>query len=226
VNVMREPTVASVMTSPVITVRPELPYQDLVRLLTEQRISAVPVVDGGGRPLGVVSEADVLAKQEFRGGSVAPPWWAGRRRRSRWHKATGMVAADLMTTPVVTIEPDEPVTAAARRLAEKHLRRLFVVGEDGAVVGVASRQDVLGVFLREDSAIKADVEEQVLRKGMWVIPGQVTVEVAGGVVTMDGALEHRSAVDVAELLTRSVTGVVGVRNKLRYMVDDTVSAGL
>jgi CBS-domain-containing membrane protein len=223
---MREPTVSSVMTSPVITARSNLPYKELVTLLSEKRISAVPVVDGDGRPLGVVSEADVLAKQEFHGGADALPWWSGRQRRARWHKATGTVAADLMTRPVVTIGADEPVAAAARTLAEKRLRRLFVIGADGTVVGVVSRHDVLTTFLRTDSDIRVDVEEQVLHKGMWMVPGQVTVAVSAGVVTLDGALEHRSAVNVAELLTQSVTGVVGVHNNLRYVVDDTVSTGL
>lgn len=222
---MREPTVASVMTRPVITASPDLSFKDLVILLTGKGISAVPVVDVHGRPLGVVSEADALAKQEFHGGADPLSWLAGPRKRARRRKAAGVTAADLMTTPVVTIGVDEPVAAAARRLAEKRLRRLFVVDAGGRLVGVVSRHDILGTFLRADNEIRTDIEERVLRHGMWVIPGTVDVQVTNGVATLDGTLEHRSAVDVAAQLTQAVTGVVGVHNNLRYVVDDTVVAG-
>lgn len=223
---MREPTVAAVMTTPVVTAGPEMLFKDLVTLLAENRISAVPVVDSAGHPVGVVSEADVLSKQEFHGGTDVLPWWAGRRRKARWHKATGFSAAEVMTTPVITIGVDEPVAAAARRLADKRVRRLFVVDADGVLTGVVSRHDVLGMFLRSDNEIRADIEELVLRKGMWFIPGEVAVGVSDGVATLDGAVEHRSTVAIAEKLTNAVPGVVGVHNNLRYVVDDTVTTGM
>lgn len=223
---MREPKVASVMTQPVITTSPDALYKDVVTLLTASGISAVPVVDETGHPLGVVSEADVLAKQEFHGGTDPLSWLAGRRRRTRRRKAAGVTAADLMTSPVVTIGADEPLTVAARRLAEKRVRRLFVIDDDGVAIGVVSRHDILGTFLRPDAAIQHDVEEHVLRHGMWVIPGTVEVSVTNGVVTLDGTLEHHSAVEVAGLLTQAITGVVGVRNRLHYIIDDTATAGI
>lgn len=223
---MREPRVASVMTRPVITTSPDTPYKDVVTLLTTNGISAVPVVDEANRPLGVVSEADALAKQEFHGGADPLSWLAGRRTRARRRKASGHTAADLMTSPAVTITADEPLAVAARRLAEKRVRRLFVIDDDGAVIGAVSRHDVLGTYLRSDAAIRADVEEHVLRHGMWVIPGTVDVSVRNGVVTLEGTLEHHSAVDVATLLTKAVPGVVGVRNKLHFIIDDTATAGI
>jgi len=223
---MREPTVASVMTSPAITVGPDTAFKDVVTLLADKKISAVPVVDETGHPLGVVSEADVMAKQEFHGGNDTTPWWSGPRRRARRRKAVGVTAAELMTAPAITISAEEPVTRAARQLAEKRVRRLFVVDPDGVVIGVVSRHDVLAMFLREDTAIQDDIEELVLRKGMWVIPGTVTVQVADGVATLDGKLEHRTAVQIAEHLTSAVVGVVGVHNNLTYVVDDTTGAGL
>lgn len=223
---MREPKVVSVMARPVITTSPDTPYKDVVTLLAANAISAVPVVDETGHPLGVVSEADALAKQEFHGGADALSWLASRRRRARRRKASGVTAADLMTTPVVTIGADEPLAAAARRLAEKRVRRLFVIDADGRLIGVVSRHDILGTFLRSDTQIRRDVEEHVLRHGMWVIPGTVEVAVVNGVVSLDGTLEHRSAVEVAGLLTQAVTGVVGVRNRLHFIIDDTATAGI
>jgi CBS domain-containing protein len=224
---MREPTVATVMTRPVITVRPDMPFKEVVATLEDKRISAVAVVDERDHPLGVVSEADALAKQEFRGGNEpAPSLLASRERKARWHKASGCTAANLMTSPAITIGADEPVTAAARRLAEKRVRRLFVVDPGGALVGVVSRRDVLGMFLRDDAEIQAEIEQQVLAEGKWLVPGIVTVRVQAGVATLDGTLEHRSATEIACRLVQAVTGVVGVRSNLGYEFDDTVSIGL
>lgn len=222
--VMREPTVASVMTTAVITVAPETPFKDVVATLSGNGISAVPVVGPQDTVIGVVSEADVLPKQEFHGGADPMPHGVPRRR-TRWFRSLGLCAAELMTTPALTIGPDESVTLAARRLAENRVRRLFVVDADNRLVGVVSRHDILGTFLRADNEIRTDIEEHVLRHGMWVIPGTVNVQVTNGVATLDGTLEHRSAVDVAAQLTQAVTGVVGVHNNLRYVVDDTVVAG-
>ncbi|HEU5470979.1 MAG TPA: CBS domain-containing protein [Actinophytocola sp.] len=223
---MEDPKVSSMMTTNVITVRPETSFKDVVALLAGKKISAVPVVDETGHPLGVVSEADAMAKQEFHGGNDGAAWWSRPRRRARSRKALGTTAAEVMTSPVITIGAEEPVTRAARQLADKRVRRLFVVDPDGVVIGVVARHDVLATFLREDAAIQDDIEELVLRKGMWVVPGTVTVQVSDGVATLEGKLEHRTAVQVAERLTGAVVGVVAVHNNLSYVVDDTTGAGL
>lgn len=209
---MREPTVASVMTSPVITVGAETSFKDVVATLSGNGISAVPVVGPHGTLVGVVSEADVLPKQEFHGGLDPVP--RGVPRRMRWYRSLGLCAAELMTTPVITIEPGAPVTLAARRMAEKQVRRLFVVDDD-ELVGVVSRRDVLGMFLRPDSEIRADIIEQVLHR-----EPAVRVEVRDGVAAVDGELRRRSQVEVLCRLIRTVPGVVSVRNRLRHRVDD------
>src|SRR4051794_16067543 len=101
---MLEPKVSSVMTATVITVAPETPFKDVVAVLSGSAsgsgIGAVPVVGPGGGLLGVVSEADVLAKQEFHGGADPVPHGAPRRR-VRWYRAQGMCAAEVMTSPVI-----------------------------------------------------------------------------------------------------------------------------
>ncbi|MFI7680097.1 CBS domain-containing protein [Actinophytocola sp. NPDC049390] len=222
---MREPTVDAVMTKDVVTARPETTFKELVTLMNEHRVSGLPVVDTKGRPLGVVSEADTLVKQEQHGGAPTRPW-LGRRRRTRWQKATGRVAGDLMTTPPVTIGADATVTAAARTMAHKNIRRLCVVDGDGKLVGVVSRRDVIGTFLRDDDAIRADIEEHVFTKGMWLFPGTMTVEVADGVATVDGSVEHRTTALVAGQLIQAVPGVVAVENNVRYELDDTVTSPL
>lgn len=108
---MGEPTVESVMTKEVVTARADTPFKELVALMSEHRVSGLPVVDAAGKPAGVVSEADTLAKQEYQGGTSPRPLFAGRKRRARWHKAAGLTAAELMTVPAVVIRETETVSA-------------------------------------------------------------------------------------------------------------------
>lgn len=222
---MWEPTVESVMTRQAVTARPTTTFKDLVALMSEHKVSGLPIVDIDGTPIGVVSEADTLVKQEHRGGTETRPWF-GRSRRARWRKATGRTARDLMTTPAVTIAADATVTAAARLLAAKNIRRLCVVDADGVLVGVVSRRDVIGTFLRPDDEIRADIEERVFRKGMWLFPGSLTVTVADGVATLDGSVERRTTAQIAGQLTHAVPGVIAVHNSVRYELDDTVTSPL
>jgi hypothetical protein len=150
----------------------------------------------------------------------------GRKRRARWRKATGSTAGDLMTAPAVTVGTDVTITAAARLLAEKNIRRLCVVDADGVLAGVVSRRDVIGTFLRDDVEIKVDIEDWVFKKGMWLFPGSLTVAVDKGVATLSGSVERRTTAQVAAQLTQSIPGVVAVRNNLHYELDDTVTSPL
>jgi CBS domain-containing protein len=223
---MWEPTVGSVMTKQVVTVRPDTPFKELVALMSQHCVSGLPVVDAAGKPAGVVSEADTLAKQEYQGGAAPRPLFAGRKRRAQWHKAAGLTAAELMTAPAVVIRENETASAAARLLAKKNVRRLCVVDDAGTLIGIVSRHDVIGTFLRDDDAIRTDVEEHVFKRGMWLFPETLTAEVTGGVVTLDGTVERRTTAQIAGQLTRGVPGVVGVHNKVLYELDDTVSTAL
>jgi CBS domain-containing protein len=222
---MWEPTVGSVMTKKTVTARPDTPFKELVALMGEHGVSGLPVVDKG-KPVGVVTEADTLAKQEYRGGTVPRPWFARRARRARWQKSAGLTAADLMTTPAVTIADSAAVSAAARLLAEKRIRRLCVVDEAGELAGVVSRRDVIGTFLRPDDDIREDIVEHVFKHGMWLFPGTLEVTVKEGVATLTGEVERRTTAQVAGQLTQSVSGVIGVKNKVTYELDDTVSTAL
>jgi len=223
---MWEPTVEAVMTKDVVTAHESTRFKDLVTLMTEHNVSGLPIVDQDGRPVGVVSETDTLAKQEFEGGNTRMPLVFNRERRSHWHKAAGLNALELMSKPAITIDERASVTAAARLLAEKKVRRLCVVNLRGALVGVISRHDIIGTYLREDAQILADIEEHVFRQGMWLFPGTLTAEVEKGVVTLEGTVERRTTAQIAAQLTQKVPGVVGVHNKIFFEIDDNVSTGL
>ena len=221
---MREPTVAELMTRQVISAVPHTPFKELVGCILAHDISALPVIDTTGRPIGVVAEADLLAKLEFHGGADQAPLLASSRCRARWRKASALIAADLMTTPALTIPPDTPVSTAAHLLADHQLRQLCIVDSAGFLIGVLTRRDPLRLFLRGDRAIHADVEHALAHATR--TSRRIAVCVVDGTVTLSGALPLRSTVERAGALAQQVLGVIAVDNKLHYELDDLMFTGL
>ncbi|WP_084959951.1 CBS domain-containing protein [Thermoactinospora rubra] len=217
-------TVKDIMTTGVVSVTPRTPFKDVAETLIAHAVSAVPVLDGDGRVIGVVSEADLLRKEEFREQyyreGYKPPLKVRLRHRDARDKAAGDTAADLMTAPAVTIPRDATVTQAVRIMDERDVKRLVVVDGDGCLAGIVSRRDVLKVFTRDDADIAREIREQVLERGLWVNTGRVRVDVAHGVVTLSGRMNRRSEADIAVRLTRRVNGVVDVVDELTWAEDD------
>jgi CBS domain-containing protein len=206
---MSYPTVRAVMTTPVIAVTADAPFKEIARTLAEHRISAVPVVDAAGRVTGVVSEADLLHKEEMRGG-LDQVLSTGYQLRSR--KAHAGTAERLMSSPVITIGPDATVEDAASKLGRASVRRLFVVSGDGRLIGVLSRADVLRLFLVPDDVIR----DRVLR----ALPAGVTATVDEGVVNLGGCVPRRSQAIAAIRIAWALPGVVGVTGAIQHEVDD------
>ena len=211
-------TVGDVMTSPVITVPPQAHYKEVVRLMAEHAVSALPVVDDTGSLLGVVSEADLLLKREWRHARHMP-WLQGRGRRLARTKASAMTAGDLMSSPAITVDATVPLSVAARLLRERAIKRLPVM-DGGRLVGIVSRGDILKTYLRDDQEIRRDVIEGVMRGIMWMDPASVEVEVQDGVVSLRGVVELSSEAEILVNLVRGLDGVVGVKSSLTYRVDD------
>ncbi|WIY00409.1 CBS domain-containing protein [Amycolatopsis mongoliensis] len=216
---MRGPLVSDLMSRPVVSAGPGTSFKELAALLAEHAIAAIPVVDEHRRPIGVVDEADLLARH-----SRDARRERGLRRLVVWTKAQGLTARELMTRRVPTVAKDEPVSGAARRLVEANLRCLYVVNGAGHLVGVLARRDVLRAFLRPDEEIKETVEREVLQRSIWADLSAVDVRVDDGVVTLSGVIDRRSEVERAEWLTETVPGVVAVRNRLKYTQDDGAAA--
>jgi len=146
-------TVKDVMTTEVVAVRRETTFKEMAAVLRRYRVSALPVVDDAGRVLGVVSEADLLAKEAL----SDPGPVAELVHRKDLRKAEGLTAGDLMTSPPVTAAPDDPVEQAARMMHFMRVKRLPVVNSGGQLVGIISRADVLAVFDRSDEEVHKDV---------------------------------------------------------------------
>ncbi|MBT2382976.1 CBS domain-containing protein [Streptomyces sp. ISL-11] len=204
---MQHLAVKDVMTSEVVRVVPETGFREIVNLLTEFDITAVPVVDAEDRPAGVVSEADLIhtqaAQADQRGPSPAPPPSG----------PPAVTAGQLMTSPAVCITPDESVVAAARLMATRHVKRLPVVDADGRLIGMVSRGDLLRVFLRDDRSIRNEIVEEVLVDVRGVSPAAVGVEVEQGQVVLSGTIEPPELVPLVLRLCRSVDGVVSVTDR-------------
>ncbi|MFB9236934.1 CBS domain-containing protein [Plantactinospora siamensis] len=223
---MRRWRVQDVMSGDVATVRADTPYRRIVDLLASRHVSAAPVVDDERRVLGVVSEADLLHKVELIGEPHEWRVFEGNRRRTARVKADGLVAADLMTAPAVTVLARASVVAAARRMSGERVKRLPVVDDVGRLVGIVSRGDLLRVHLRPDADIRHEVVDEVLRRVLAVEDGMVEVTVNDGVVRLVGRLDRATSVEIAGRLAAQVSGVVEVRNELDYAFDDTPGAAL
>jgi CBS-domain-containing membrane protein len=215
-------TVQDVMTRDVVTVRFGTSYHDTVSAMATHGVSAVPVVDDSARVLGVVSEADLLRKIEF-GSDDSPPrffaWGTHKKERVKAHAGT---AAELMSSPAVTVQPGASLAAAARLLDSEHVKRLPVVNDLGRLVGIVARSDLLSVYLRPDHAIRDDIAEGELRRVLQLDPTEVQVEVAEGIVTLTGKVDRKSTAQIAVHLTRAVPGVIDVVDRLSFSYDDTV----
>ena len=198
--------VRDVMRTDPVTVDRGTPAREIARRMSEHRVSAVPVIASAGRLLGVVSEADLLGSRDEH--HPARSWRPGSAP-----KRGGDTAAELMTTPAITIHPDAPLAAAARRMTEHRVRLLPVVTPEGDLLGVLSRRNLLGIFLRPDEDI-ADEVRTVLRDLLLTGEGQVTVSAQDGTVTLDGQVADAHNRQAAIRVASEVDGVADVIDKL------------
>jgi CBS domain-containing protein len=204
--------VSDVMTQTVVAVGRDAPFKEIVRTMEQWRVSAMPVLEGEGRVIGVVSEADLLPKEEFRDSDPGPV--EDRRRLSDVAKAGAVTAGELMSTPAITVHPDATLAQAARIMAVRHVKRLPVVDAVGMLQGVVSRADLLKVFLRPDEDIEEEVRRTVVSYLFPAFSHAIHVEVHEGIVTLRGHISDTSLVAVAVRLVRAVEGVVDVRPRL------------
>jgi CBS domain-containing protein len=217
---MRSSLVRDVMTTKVVAVEPSTPFKQIVARLARHRISAVPVLDADRRVLGVVTEADLLLKQEHPGPEAnVPPVWSKRRRRER-EKAAATVAGNLMTAPAITVPPTATVAEAARRLHAAGVKRLPVVDETGRLVGIVSRADLLTVFIRPDQAIRSEIMDKVIVADFAMAPSRFFIHVDDGVVVLQGRAERRNLIPFLVRAVHGVEGVVRVEDRLTFDLDD------
>jgi CBS domain-containing protein len=209
------------MTSPAETVSPTTSFKEVAARLRERAISAVPVIDAKGTVVGIVSEADLLLKEERVSLEAGHHVLERRRKRTARAKAAGSSAGEVMTSPVITVGPDAPVAEAARVMHRHAVKRLVVVDDAKRAIGIVSRGDLLKVYARTDEEIRREIVDEVIAQTLMLDPGPIGVTVEAGVVRLNGAADRRSDARLIERIAGQVDGVVDVRSQLVYRVDDT-----
>ncbi|MFD5411992.1 CBS domain-containing protein [Streptomyces nojiriensis] len=204
-------TVSDVMSHTAVAIGREASYKEIVEVMHQWKVSALPVLEGEGRVVGVVSEADLLPKEEFRRDDPRLP-----EQLDEASKAGAVLAEELMSSPAVTVHPDATLAEAARIMARKAVKRLPVVNDVGMLEGVVSRSDLLKVFLRPDEEIAEEIRQLVL--GELPLPAHVDFSVLEGVVTLHGPVRDRALVPLLARAIRAVEGVVDVRMALEGAV--------
>jgi CBS domain-containing protein len=212
--------VKDLMTSPVLTVGLDTPLKEVAELLSDRRISGLPVVNESGRVVGVISEGDILYKErgvarERRGllgllleGSAVE---AQEKLRAR-------TAGEAMTAPAVTVRPSLSVAEAAALMLDEHVKRLPVVDEHDSLVGIVTRADLVRAFVRSDAEIAQEIREDVVLRSLWIAPERVTVTVEDGEVTLLGQVETQAEAELLPQFAQRVPGVVSVLSRLTWEV--------
>ena len=207
----------SVMTEDVVSVLPDTRFKECVDMIRVHRVGALPVIDAAGRLLGILTESDLLRKEE---GPVG-------RDQSR---AAARTAAEAMTRALTTSNPDATVAEAARLMHAASVRHLPIIDAEGRLIGIVSRADLLKVFLRSDESLRREIDEVLLQQTLGIPRGALAVEVRDGVVHIRGEVESPSQARLILALIGNVEGVVGVDGELEHRSEDarsndTVTAG-
>lgn len=206
--------VKDVMGRVAIAVREDARFADIVAVMKRYAVSAVAVIDVDRRPIGVVSQDDLLLRETdpVRHTSTI---FETSRQRAEHAKATGRTAAELMTSPAITVTPDTPAREAARLMHENHIRQLPVVHPvTGRIVGTLHQSDLLRIFERPEHALREEIA--VIIDEIAGPSVSLTVEIDGGVVRLSGRVERESqAIQLVEAIRR-VEGVIDVESLLTF----------
>jgi CBS domain-containing protein len=211
--------VRDLMTTDPLTVSPDTLLKEAARTMVRNKVSGLPVVTDG-EVIGIVTEGDFLRQEANRD----QPYRFSLLDALFGEGPSGAPAAEtvseVMTDHVITIGPEASIGDAARVMATKNVKRLPVVDDEGSLIGVISRADVVNAFTKPDEIIEDEVREDIIRRLLFLDPDEVGVSVDDGVVTLDGEMENRTEAHLLEELTRRVEGVVRVDSKLTFEVDD------
>jgi CBS domain-containing protein len=216
-------SVRDVMTRSVVSVRRSTPLKEVAQALIDNGISGVPVVDEDGAVLGLVSEADLLIKEQGADAIHHRPLarFLGESKESRAQlvKLGAITAAEAMTAPAITITSGRSIHEAAAIMTARHVNRLPVVDE-GRLVGIVSRADLVRAYVRSDDELAATIRQDVILRILWLDPALFTVVVKDGVASISGRVERRSTAEMIEHSVRMVPGVVDVYASVPWSIDD------
>lgn len=208
------------MSTDVITIGPDAPLKEAARRMIEAGVSGLPVTDAKGRPIGIITEADFVAGE------------AGRRPRKRAGllrfvvkdeelPSRQQVVSDAMTKDVKVLGPDVDHAEAARLMQKAGIKRVPIVDDEGRLIGLVSRADMLRAYIRPDQEIIDEITEHIMKEVLWIEPSRVTIGCIDGNVVLSGQLETKGDAVLLVELTGRLDGVVSVANHLTWEVDNT-----
>ncbi len=220
---------ADVMTRHVISVAPDASIETAVKLMLDRGISGLLVVDAAGQLAGVVTEGDLLRRSEL-GTGRQRSWWLrllvspGRQAEDFTH-AHGRKVSDVMTTHVVSVDADAPLTDIVELMERHRIKRVPVV-QQGKVVGVCSRADLLRALAvtarrapaapRDDRAIRNALLD-ALEKESWTPLATLNVTVADGVVDLWGTISDEQERRAITVIAENTPGVKRVTDHLVFI---------
>jgi len=217
---------ADVMTPDVICAAPDTSLGELVHLMLDNHISALPVVERG-RVVGIISEGDLLRRAET-GTDYRPSRWlelitSADRLATDYAKSHGRKASEIMTHDVVTVADTTPLDEIARLLEHRRIKRVPVT-RDGKLVGIVSRRNVLQALAcrlsappvtADDKAIRTAFYQE-LRQRAWAVGGSVNAVVADGVVHLWGIAPDEAQRQAIVAAAESVAGVRAVEDHMDH----------
>jgi CBS domain-containing protein len=206
--------VCDLMSTEVLTARPEMSLKEAASLLARTGISGLPVVGEGGAVVGVLSEADIVVKAGGEGRRKGLLAWLVEPELDLDEKIAATTVGEAMSVPAVTISPDKQVHQAAGLMVSEAVNRLPVV-DDGKLVGILTRADVVRAFTRTDAEIAEEIREEVLRRTLWLEPGKISMDVVEGAVKLEGEVETEADRELLPVFVARVPGVVSVEADLR-----------
>jgi CBS domain-containing protein len=215
-----------VMVSPVITVGINGTVRDVARTLLDKRISALPVVDGKGRMVGIVTESDLMHRAEA-GTERRYSWWLEAFKNESelaadYIKSHAVKVADIMTRHVETVTPETPLHEIAALLESRQIKRVPVISAEGDLVGIVSRANLLQAIATArpkleltlpDAAIRKRVSD-LLGKQNWTHGRALNVTVDNGVVDLWGAVDSDTERKALRVAVESIPGVSMVQDHL------------
>jgi CBS domain-containing protein len=225
-----------VMTTGVISVQPDASIGEVAKLMLERRISGLPVIDGAGKLVGIVSEGDLLRRVEADTERRRPRWLemfaTNTTLAAEYVKSHAKRVADVMTAPVVTVRDDAPLAEIADLLETKRVKRLPVV-RDGKVVGIVSRSNLLQAIAsgaaaaasqppKDDRAIREALVKELERQ-KWAAPGDSNIVVNDGVVHLWGFVMSQTERTALRVAAETIPGVRSVED---HLLERTVYAGM
>jgi CBS domain-containing protein len=210
------------MNTPVITIGPNAPFQEIVSVMLAHAVGGLPVVDDNGRVLGIVTKADLLPNVEAPRTELIPwrrPSWRAEQITDKHGVVGETTAGDLMTKDVITAGEETGTHQLGQLMLSHRINRLPIV-KHGVLVGIVTRTDILKSFKRSDHAVLAAIQEMIEHE-LWIDPQKLRVVCLNGAVTVSGEVERRSERDLAVRLIKTTDGVVGVdADRFEFLYDD------